>query len=198
MRVASPCAALVDAVPSVPCAARDSVRHAAAACGPSWYTGRVDAVLTIVGAGPAGLGLARELQRLGMRPTLLERGSVGETWARHYRGLRLHTLAMSARLPGMAWPTPRPRFPSGAEFLAYLRAYASAFDLDVREMTRVLSVERRPAERPDSPTSWAASDALASEAMRVNTTNPDRSFTLGRRPSAKRDGGQMLPTKGAR
>lgn len=89
------------------------VRRAAAGCQPDWHTGDVHSLITIVSAGPAGLALARELQRLGLRPTLLERSSVGETWARHYRGLRLHALATSARLRGMAWPTPRPRFPSG-------------------------------------------------------------------------------------
>ena len=59
-----------------------------------------DARVTIVGAGPAGLALARELQRRGVRPMLLERGRVGETWAAQYHGLRLHVLAGAAALPG--------------------------------------------------------------------------------------------------
>lgn len=92
----------------------------------------MDARVTIVGAGPAGLALARELQRRGVRPVLLERGRVGETWARQYEGLRLHSLASASHLPGMPWRSAE-RFPSAAAMVAYLRAYAARFDLDVRE-----------------------------------------------------------------
>ena len=99
----------------------------------------MDALLTIVGAGPAGLALARELRRRGVRPVLLERGRVGETWARQYRGLRLHALAGSSSLPGMPWPGRGDRFPSGAEMVAYLRAYAERFAIDVREGVTVTS-----------------------------------------------------------
>jgi len=89
--------------------------------------------VTIVGAGPAGLALARELQRLGVRPVVLERGRVGETWARQYEGLHLHSLASASALPGMPWPGAPSSFPSAGEMVAYLRAYAARFDLDVRE-----------------------------------------------------------------
>lgn len=89
--------------------------------------------MTIVGAGPAGLALARELQRLGVRPVVLERGRVGETWARQYEGLHLHSLASASALPGMPWPGAPSSFPSAEEMVAYLRAYAARFELDVRE-----------------------------------------------------------------
>ena len=101
----------------------------------------MDARLTIVGAGPAGLALARELQRRGVRPVLLERGRVGETWARQYQGLRLHVLAGAAALPGMPWPSPSDRFPSASAMTAYLRAYAERFALDVREGVTVQRAE---------------------------------------------------------
>ena len=39
------------------------------------------------------MALARELQRRGVRPVLLERGRVGETWARQYQGRRLRAYA---------------------------------------------------------------------------------------------------------
>ena len=92
----------------------------------------MDAPVTIVGAGPAGLALARELQRRGVRPVLLERGRVGETWARQYDGLRLHSLASASHLPGMPWRGAE-RFPDARAMVAYLRAYAERFDLEVRE-----------------------------------------------------------------
>ncbi len=97
--------------------------------------------MTIVGAGPAGLALARELQRRGVRPVLLERARVGETWARQYRGLHLHSLASVSALPGMPWTGTRTPFPSAPEMVAYLRAYAERFDLDVREGVELLSAE---------------------------------------------------------
>ena len=64
---------------------------------------------------------------------LLERGRVGETWARQYQGLRLHVLAGAATLPGMSWPSATERFPSASAMTSYLRGYAERFALDVRE-----------------------------------------------------------------
>ena len=115
---------------------------------PPWYTGGVDALLTIVGAGPAGLSLARELQRRGLRPALLERGRVGETWARQYQGLRLHSLARASSLPGMPWRGTVGPFPSAEEMVAYLRAYARRFDLDVHEGVTVEAAERSTQDDP--------------------------------------------------
>ena len=114
--------------------------------GPDWYTGRMDAPVTIVGAGPAGLALARELRRLGVRPVLLERGRVGETWARQYQGLRLHSLARASALPGLPWRDAADGFPDAAEMVRYLRSYAERCALDVREGVTLRSAE--PAERP--------------------------------------------------
>ena len=101
----------------------------------------MDAPVTIVGAGPSGLALAYELQRLGVRATLLERGHAGETWARQYEGLRLHALASASGLPGLPWRSAS-RFPSAAEMTLYLRAYAQRFGLDVREGVTVERAER--------------------------------------------------------
>jgi len=100
----------------------------------------MDARVTIVGAGPAGLALARELQRRGVRPALLDRGRVGETWVRQYEGLRLHSLASASHLPGMPWRDAE-RFPDARAMVAYLRAYAERFGLDVREGVRVERAE---------------------------------------------------------
>jgi putative flavoprotein involved in K+ transport len=101
----------------------------------------MDARLTIVGAGPAALALARELQRRGVRPVLLERGRVGETWARQYAGLRLHARAEASGLPGLPWRGTATPFPTADEMVAYLRAYAAHFALDVRERVTVTDAE---------------------------------------------------------
>jgi cation diffusion facilitator CzcD-associated flavoprotein CzcO len=118
----------------------------------------MDAHVTIVGAGPAGLALARELQRRGVRPALLERGRVGETWARQYEGLRLHSLASASHLPGMPWRDAE-RFPDARAMVAYLRAYAERFGLDVREGVRVERAEPATAAPAAGGTSRAAGDA---------------------------------------
>lgn len=87
----------------------------------------------VVGAGPAGLAVAHELARRGLRYRVLERGQVGEAWRHHYDRLSLHTLKQVSALPGRAMPAAYPRFPSRAQFLAYLEQYARHFELRVDE-----------------------------------------------------------------
>ena len=77
--------------------------------------------------------MARERQRLGLRPVLLERGKVVEAWERQYRGLHLHVLAPAAALPGMPWTGAGERVRSASAMTGYLRAYAERLALDVRE-----------------------------------------------------------------
>ena len=93
----------------------------------------MDADVVIVGAGPAGLAVGRELRRRGVEPLLLERHEVGHTWASAYDGLRLHTRRDAAALPGMPFPPGTSTFPRRDEMHAYLRAYAARFALDVRQ-----------------------------------------------------------------
>jgi cation diffusion facilitator CzcD-associated flavoprotein CzcO len=97
--------------------------------------------IVVVGAGPAGLALAYELARRGLSYRVLERGRVGEAWRHHYDRLSLHTLKQVSALPGRPMPAAYPRFPSRAQFLAYLQQYARHFELRVDE-----GVELRRAE----------------------------------------------------
>lgn len=93
----------------------------------------MEAEVVIVGAGPAGIAVGRELRRRGLSPLLFERHEIGHTWASAYDHLRLHTRRGAAALPGMAYPRGTSTFPTSAEVHAYLRAYAGRFGLDVRE-----------------------------------------------------------------
>lgn len=98
-------------------------------------------LVVVVGAGPAGLAVAYELRRRGVRYQVLERSSVGEAWGNHYDRLHLHTLKQLSALPGLPMPREYQRFPSASAFRAYLAAYAHRFQLaitcgvDVRRAT---------------------------------------------------------------
>ena len=84
----------------------------------------------VVGAGPAGLATAACLRRRGIEPTVLEAGpSVGSSWRRHYRRLHLHTVKEHSSLPGLPFPEGAPRYPSRADVVSYLDAYAARFGI---------------------------------------------------------------------
>jgi putative flavoprotein involved in K+ transport len=107
--------------------------------------GAVDPAVIIVGAGPAGLAVARELRRRGVTPVLLERRQVGASWAEAYEGLRLHTRTPAAALPGLPLTGTAGPFPTAEEMRRYLAAYAKRFGLDVREGVVVDEVARSDA-----------------------------------------------------
>lgn len=97
----------------------------------------------VIGAGPAGLATAASLARRGIGYRLLERGaSLGHSWEQLYDSLVLHTGRHMSTLPGRRYPAGTPLFPTRADFLRYLREYATTFALkvetgsDVRELRR--------------------------------------------------------------
>lgn len=81
----------------------------------------------IVGAGPAGLSVATCLARAGRRFELVERaGTVGSAWRSHYERLHLHTDKGHSGLPFQPFPRGAAKYPSRAEVVAYLEAYAAS------------------------------------------------------------------------
>jgi cation diffusion facilitator CzcD-associated flavoprotein CzcO len=87
----------------------------------------------VVGAGPAGLASAACLKRRGVEATVLEAGpSVGTSWRAHYKRLRLHTVKEHSGLPGLPFSDEVPRYPSRAEMVSYLEAYAAHFGIAPR------------------------------------------------------------------
>src|SRR3954449_3837392 len=87
----------------------------------------------IIGAGPAGLACAASMGGLGMDVKVLEKGSaVGTVWRRHYDRLHLHTDRGHSGLPGLPMPRSYPRYPSRAQVVEYLEAYAEHFGLTPR------------------------------------------------------------------
>jgi len=84
----------------------------------------------VVGAGPAGLATAVCLKRRGIEPTVLEAApSAGSSWRSHYRRLHLHTVKEHSSLPGLPFPDGAPQYPSRADVVSYLDAYAARFDI---------------------------------------------------------------------
>lgn len=97
----------------------------------------------MVGAGPAGLAVSRELQRRRIEHRVLERGDgPGHCWASLYDSLRLHTGKHLSHLPGRRFPRSTPMFVPGKEFLEYLRDYTRAFDLPIRPGCAVIGAVR--------------------------------------------------------
>jgi cation diffusion facilitator CzcD-associated flavoprotein CzcO len=85
----------------------------------------------IIGAGPAGLATAAAFRSRGLRATILEKSdAVGAVWRRHYDRLHLHTDRTRSGLPGLAMPKAYGRYPSRAQVVEYLEAYAAKFALE--------------------------------------------------------------------
>lgn len=102
-----------------------------------------DAPVVIVGAGPAGLAVARELRVRRIPFRLLERGGrVGSSWSRLYDSLVLHTGKHLSGLPGLRFPRAAPLFPRRDDFLEYLETYSATFDLSPELGTEVVRAWR--------------------------------------------------------
>ena len=95
----------------------------------------------IVGAGPAGLASAACLKQRGIEPLVLEAGaSLGSSWRHHYDRLRLHTVKQQSHLPGVPFANELARYPTRAEVVAYLEAYATRFAIVPRTAEAVRRV----------------------------------------------------------
>jgi len=97
----------------------------------------------IIGAGPAGLACAAGMTAEGLSATVLEKAStVGSVWRLHYDRLHLHTDRDHSGLPGMAMPRNYPTYPSRAQVVEYLEAYARRFDIQPQFNTEVRRMAR--------------------------------------------------------
>src|SRR4051812_14370563 len=97
----------------------------------------------VIGAGPAGLATAAELERRGVRAVVLERGdAVGAAWRTRYDRLRLNSSKWFSQLPGARYLRGTAVFPTRADLVRYLEDYAGDHGLDVRCDTSVARIDR--------------------------------------------------------
>ncbi len=90
----------------------------------------------VVGAGPAGLTMARRLSLTGARFEIFERNSdVGGIWdidvanSPMYESAHFISSKTLSGFPGFPMPDEYPDYPNHAQILAYIRSFADHFDL---------------------------------------------------------------------
>lgn len=99
--------------------------------------------VAIVGAGPAGMAVAKCLKDQGINPLILEmEGDFGSSWRRHYERLHIHTARARSHLPGKPIPRSYPQYVPRAQFVEYLDEYAAEFALDAEFGCKVEQIER--------------------------------------------------------
>jgi putative flavoprotein involved in K+ transport len=96
----------------------------------------------VIGAGPAGLGVAGALRRSGVNALILERsGAVGESWRKRYDRLHLNTLRTLSDLHGYRMSRKDGPYPSRDAFASYLERYAKQESLAIRFNCAVTRLE---------------------------------------------------------
>jgi len=100
--------------------------------------------VVVIGGSQAGLAIGYHLTQRGLRYVILDAGSeTGHMWRSRWDSLTLFTAAQYSGLPGMAFPSPKDRYPSKDDVATYLQSYESAFDLPVRLNAKVTSLTLR-------------------------------------------------------
>lgn len=99
--------------------------------------------IAIVGAGQAGLAVARELAARDIPFTILDAGAaIGQSWRDRWDSLTIFTPARYSTLPGKAFDGPAGHSPTKDDVAAYLRGYAEQFGLPIQSGVRVTRLSR--------------------------------------------------------
>jgi thioredoxin reductase (NADPH) len=115
--------------------------------------------VVIVGAGPIGLELAVNLRALGVDYLHLDAGQVGQTIAGYPRQARFFSSADRIAIAGVPLHTADQTKATGEQYVAYLHAVATQFDLPVRTFEPATSVQRGSDGRFTVTTTKATYDA---------------------------------------
>jgi len=98
----------------------------------------------VLGAGPCGLAIARQLQhKFGVRVLVIERSvAPAASWRSRYEGFRLNTTGYWSHLPGQRIGFRHGRWPSKDSMVQYYDSYVARQGIDVELGTEVISIDR--------------------------------------------------------
>ncbi|MEN3279430.1 MAG: putative flavoprotein involved in transport [Solirubrobacteraceae bacterium] len=100
--------------------------------------------VVVVGAGPAGLAMSRELSRAGIAHVVLERARVAQTWRGRWDSFCLVTPNWTLQMPDVPYDGHDPDgYMPRDEIVAHLERYAEAIAAPVREGVEVTAVRPR-------------------------------------------------------
>ncbi|MBZ9933582.1 NAD(P)/FAD-dependent oxidoreductase, partial [Mesorhizobium sp. BR1-1-5] len=98
----------------------------------------------VVGAGAAGLAVARALMKAGVATAILEKESrLAEPWRRRHEQLHLNTHRDLSALPGLAYPKGTPAFPHRDVVIRHMNDFHEANRLPVEFGVSVESITFR-------------------------------------------------------
>ncbi|AQG81578.1 flavin-containing monooxygenase [Spirosoma montaniterrae] len=107
--------------------------------------------IAIIGAGPAGLSMARVLKKMGTPFTIYEKHhNTGGIWDMNNEGSPMYEAAhfISSKtlsgFPDFPMPAHYPDYPTRVQILAYIRAFAQHYDLErhIKFNTKVTQIEK--------------------------------------------------------
>lgn len=97
----------------------------------------------IVGAGPAGLGIAGSLRKAGIDFEIVEQSEkVANSWHNHYDRLHLHTVKQLSHLPHLPFPESYPLYVPRAKVAEYFETYATTFNIKPHFGETVMAIKK--------------------------------------------------------
>ena len=98
----------------------------------------------IIGAGPAGLGIAGSLRKAGIDFEIIEQSEkIASSWGKHYDRLHLHTVKQLSHLPHLPFPADYPTYIPKNLLINYYEEYASQFSITPHFNQEVIAIEKR-------------------------------------------------------